>query len=134
MIHSKHMTASKFLPPSAAVVRDRLQRDQVMRLHPGTTCLLPSEQHRQAVQIARCFEHHYLAEVTYLDDCQMTVALVKPIHTRQPAYEIWVDSAGSVRVFHRDTPSAPGRVLSRLVFLTGTALAIFAAALLTSLI
>ncbi len=82
--------------------------------------LSPEAQHWQAVQVARSFKNHYLAEVHYCDDRQSTIAVIRPIHVRrnsnQGPQEICVDSAGNVNLSHLGArQSLARRVLSRML-------------------
>jgi hypothetical protein len=132
------MQASPRLDPvsrgghSASIVRERLRRDQTMR-HYATTAALadqteddffgspsptlvehdvlsPNEQMRQATQIAHSFRDHYLAEVEYYHDCQVTVVTIKPASARRsgPSQEIWVDAAGNTTVRQCAQPGTRG--------------------------
>jgi hypothetical protein len=102
-------------PNSASIVRHRLLHDRLMRRHSSAVIeLSPVEQRRHAVQVAHCFKGCYLADITYHEDCQMTVAVVRAVNTRQPAHEIWVDSTGNVNVYRRDNGSfrnIPGQMV-----------------------
>jgi len=82
-------------------------------------CLTPRAQHAQAVQIARSFRNHYLAEIRYCDERQATIAIIRPIHARrgnQTPQKICVDSAGNVNLYHLGAAqSLVGRILWRLL-------------------
>jgi hypothetical protein len=120
MLRSRHMGSAKIPPYSAATVRSRLLHDNTMRHSLGVAmCLSPAEQHRQAVRITHGFKHHYLAEITYLDDCQMTVAVIRSVNMRHPAHEIWVDATGNVSVHHQDTRPMRHRLSSRFFIIPG---------------
>jgi hypothetical protein len=120
MLRSRRMDSARTTPCTAATVRSRLLRDKTMRNHlDGAACLSPAEQLRQAVQITHGFKHHYLAEIAYLDACRMTVAVVRPVDTRRPAHEIWVDDIGNVSVRHQDLRSIQHRLVSRAVMIPG---------------
>ncbi len=119
MLRSRRIDSSHSPAHTAATVRNRLLRDTTMRHHErclNTACLSPVEQHRQALQIARSFKHHYLAQIIYHDDYQMTTALVKPADRRRPAHEIWVDATGNVSVHHQDIRSASQHLSRRVLF------------------
>jgi hypothetical protein len=114
MLRSRRIQFSQSPVPSAATVRNRLLHDRTMRHHepdPPTTCRTPAEQHRQILQVARSFKFHYLAQIDYHDDRQLTIALVKPADLRRAAHEIWVDAAGNVSVHHRNMPTTLVRPL-----------------------
>jgi hypothetical protein len=114
MLRSRCIQSSQSSVPSAAAVRNRLLHDRTMRHHEldlPLTYLTPAEQHRQVLQVARSFKHHYLAQIEYHDDCQLTIALVKPADLRRAAHEIWVDAAGNVSVHRGDMPTMPARPL-----------------------
>jgi hypothetical protein len=120
MLRSRRMGSAKMPPYSAATVRSRLLRDKTMRNNLDVAmCLSPAEQHRQAVKITHGFRHHYLAEITYLDDCQMTVAVIRSVNARHPAHEIWVDATGNVSVHHQDTRPIRHRLFSRVCIIPG---------------
>jgi hypothetical protein len=116
MLRSNRMGSAKTPTHTAVTVRSRLLRDTTMRNNLATAAWLsPAEQHWQAVQLTRGFRHHYLAEITYLDDCRMTVAIVKPVDTRRPAQEIWVDGIGNVSVHQQELHSIRHRLFSRVM-------------------
>jgi hypothetical protein len=107
---------------TAATVRHRLLCDRIMRHNRDTAVLprlSPAEQYRQAMQIARCFKHHYLAEITCSDDHLMTVAVVRPVVPRHPTYEIWIDIIGNVSVQHRHMYSKRLSRLHQVIFVFG---------------
>jgi hypothetical protein len=78
--------------------------------------LSPLDQKRQAIQIAQSFRSHYLAEITYHDDRQMTVAILKPTQIRRHALDvphlIHIDAAGNVSVSCSERPQDPARTLT----------------------
>jgi hypothetical protein len=78
--------------------------------------LSPLDQKRQAIQIAQSFRSHYLAEIAYHDDRQMTVAILRPIqirhHTLDVPHKICVDAAGNVGVFCSEPSQVPARTLA----------------------
>ena len=125
MLRSRRIQFSQSPVPSAATVRNRLLHDRTMRHHepdPPTTCLTPAEQHRQILQVARSFKFHYLAQIDYHDDRQLTIALVKPVDLRRAAHEIWVDAAGNISVQHRDGQPVFHRLLRPILVGLFTAL------------
>jgi hypothetical protein len=75
--------------------------------------LSPLDQKREAIQIARSFRSHYVAEITYHDDHQTTIARLRPIHVRHHGldvpHEIHVDASGNVNVSSCEPPEAPTR-------------------------
>jgi hypothetical protein len=106
-------------------VRNRLLLDTTMRYHERNlhvVHLSPTEQCHQVLQIASSFKHHYLAQIDYHDDCQLTIALVKPVDLRRTAHEIWVDAAGNVSVHHRDMQPAFYRLLRPILVVLLTTL------------
>jgi hypothetical protein len=118
MLRSRRIQSSQSPAPSAAMVRDRLLLDKTMRHHEQNLhviSLSPIEQHRQVLQIARSFKHHYLAQIDYHDDRQLTIALVKPANLRRAAHEIWVDAAGNVSVHRRDSQPVFSRLLRPII-------------------
>ncbi|HVO69532.1 MAG TPA: hypothetical protein VMT24_05775 [Aggregatilineaceae bacterium] len=78
--------------------------------------LTPLDQKRQAIQIAQSYGSHYLAEISYHDDRQMTVAILKPAQIRRHALDvphmIYVDSAGNVNVFSSAQSPVPARIFA----------------------
>lgn len=120
MLRPRRMDLAKTTPYTAATVRNRLLRDRAMRNHlDDAACFSPAEQHWQAVQLTHGFKHHYLAEITYLDDCRMTIAKVRPVDTRRPAHEIWIDAIGNVSVRYQDLHSLRHRLFSRAFLIPG---------------
>lgn len=81
--------------------------------------LSPRAQHAQAIQIARSFKEHYLAEIRYCDERKATIAIIRPIHVKRGTHtphEICVDSAGNVNLYHLGAAQSPaGRIVWRLV-------------------
>jgi hypothetical protein len=75
--------------------------------------LSPLDQTRQAIRIAQSFKSHYLAEITYHDDCQMTIAVLRPTqirhHSLDVPHEIRVDAAGNVSVSCYEPTQIPAR-------------------------
>jgi hypothetical protein len=125
MLRSRRIQFGQSPAPSAGMVRDRLLLDTTMRHHERTlhaVHLSPTEQCRQVLQIARSFKHHYLAQIDYHDDYQLTIALVKPVDLRRAAHEIWVDAAGNVSVRHRDMRPAVCRLLRPILVVLLTTL------------
>jgi len=148
MISSHRITAPR---SPAAAARERLLQDQAMRrnhadpqfspLDPAlfrlrdaipplrvsqlaTGRLSPSEQRKQALLVARSLKGQYLSGIMYLEDCQTTVAIVRPIHKQKGdvPHQISVDAAGNVSV-HRFIPEstrASDRVVRRLLLVGGT--------------
>ena len=98
--------------------------------------LSPLDQKRQAIQIAQSFKGHYLAEVTYHHDRQMTVAILRPIqirhHTLDVPHEIRVDAVGNVGVFCCEPFQTPVRppVIGRVLLTFSVLLLILGALLL----
>lgn len=121
MLRSRRMVSTpQAMPDPAATARSRLLCDNTIRHTLNRTAYLsPAEQRQQAVQIAHSFTHHYLAKLTYLDDCQTTIAMIRPIDTRQPACQIWVDAIGNVSVCPQHLPSTTAHPFSRALFIPG---------------
>lgn len=75
--------------------------------------LSPLDQKREAIQIARSFRSHYVAEITYHDDHRTTTALLRPIQVRHHSldvpHEISVDASGNVNVSCCEPSQAPAR-------------------------
>jgi hypothetical protein len=135
---------------SALTARDRLLHDRQMRCYhtmsgsqSGALAFSPSsiirpqalsprklslaEQQRQAIQIARTFDHHYLAAMRYGDEDGVVTAIIKPIQRRdarrEVAHEIGVDAAGNVNIARCDHASVRRGILFRVSMLAvGTAL------------
>lgn len=130
---------------SAWTARHRLLDDRQMRCHhalrgrltPSSDTIRPqasfprklslTEQQRQAIQIARTFDRHYLAALHYGDDDGVVTALLQPVRRRavqqEVAHEIRVDAAGNVMVARCGHVSARHGVMVRVsMFAIGTAL------------
>jgi len=162
MLSLRRMGIDKAQPNTATLARERLLRDREMRRNkpshalsplpappitaafpllaarPGRRFLTPPEQRQQVIQIARNFRSHYLANITYLDDIKMTVAVVRPTHARRKEcdgpHEICVDAAGNVSV-SRCNLARPSRwwpVLSRMLVVVSVVLTALGALSLVS--
>lgn len=75
--------------------------------------LSPLDQKREVIQIAQSFRGHYVAEITYHDDHQTTIALLRPIrirhHSLDVPHEISVDASGNVNVSSCEPAQTPAR-------------------------
>lgn len=93
--------------------------------------LTSSEQKRQAIQIAQTFRQHYLAVITYHEDCRVVVATVRPIHARNyrrdVAHDIHVDPAGNVNIVQCPPEHSPQRwlALGRLLMVASIVVTLF---------
>lgn len=143
---------------SAGTARERLLHDCQMRCSqetparcsPASTLSSPgifrqalspyqlssAEQQRQAIQIARTFNHHYLATIHHESEDRGVIAVVRPIpgrtHRREVAHEIYVDAVGNVNVAPCSADPALGRrgILVRTLMTAGVAVLILAGSLL----
>lgn len=126
---------------SAAVARHRLLQDRPHRAaRQGTSVpvprrtesiplLSPDDQRALVQAVAANFHTCYLAQITYLEECNLTVATLLPRAAQLDpagAQRISVDAAGNVSVSPWTPPSAPPRPASfvRRLF-TGVALTVF---------
>lgn len=116
---------------SAVLARQRLLADKTLRCYKAPDSrtmptLLPDDQRRQVLGVARSFNGHYLAGVRYVAEQQTTVAVVRPRHPFDVPYQISVDAAGNVDVRTMAAVlSAVPRI--RRVLLLGSAAAVFGA-------
>jgi hypothetical protein len=98
--------------------------------------LSPLDQTRQAIRIAQSFKSHYLAEITYHDDRQETIAVLRPTqirhHNLDVPQEIRVDAAGNVSVSCYETSQIPVRspAIGWALFAIGALLIVLGAFLL----
>lgn len=85
--------------------------------------LSPAQQRQQAILIARSFKGQYLSGITYLDDYETTIAIVRPIHRDKAnsPHQISVDPAGNISVTRLapSPPAAAQRVARRLLLAAG---------------
>jgi hypothetical protein len=111
--------------------------------HDSRQRLTASEQRTQVLVIARNFANHYLAEIKFLADRNITVALVQPSPCanprKNPPHRISVDAHGNaeVKLFRarRNTPPRHIAALNRLaVLLTSLFVVLALATLLFSLL
>jgi hypothetical protein len=98
----------------AAVARARLLNDRIMRRStPPAAVPVPTArrsqdrlsaaiQRQHALNIARSFEHHYLAGIRFDPDTHTTVAIIRPVRqksaSRERAHSIRIDAYGEVLV------------------------------------
>jgi len=126
--------------PSAWTARERLLHDRQMRCTRSGAALFSepiqpqaptprklslAEQQRQAIQIARTFDRHYLAAIHYADQDEVVTAIVRPVQRRdtrrEVAYEIGVDAAGNVNVTRGEPASVQHRAWVWMSMLTVSA-------------
>jgi hypothetical protein len=109
---------------SSKVARQRLLCDPTLRRNQTpvmreTDGLSPDEQLFQAAEIARGFPGHYLADVSYIAERQITVAIAKPIRPNKYQYptEIWIDPIGNTSIRRIETPNPADKTGRRLTLL-----------------
>ncbi|HEX3053073.1 MAG TPA: hypothetical protein VHP83_20610 [Aggregatilineaceae bacterium] len=130
---------------SAATLRERLLSDpQIRRNQPAYTsppaelvapitvtfasanvhpCLSAAEQQQRAIQVAKSYKSHFLAEYSYRDDQNVAVAVIRPRSASDSVQQICVDADGNVSILADDLPQR--LILSRVaVVLSGMVAAI----------
>ncbi len=127
---------------SATTLRERLLSDPQMRRNQAASQGSPAEwvtpitatfadhprlsateQKQRALQVAKSYKSHFLAEYRYRDDQNLAVAVIRPRSTSDSVQQICVDADGNVSILDENLPQR--LILSRVaVVLSGMLAAI----------
>jgi hypothetical protein len=144
---------------SAIIARERLLQDKTVRQpsirqadsgpppsfaaafwapQPNATdngLLSSSEQKQQALSVARSFRDHYLSEIAFFPEDNITVAVVRPSATQKDtSYAITVDATGNTSVEPMPGQGASPQRLRRVLLGTSVTVLIIALLILAVLV
>ena len=111
---------------SAITARERLLQDKIVRAI-DNRLLSSSEQNRQALGAARSFRNHYLSEIAFIPEDNITVAVVRPSAAQKDtSYAITVDATGNTNVEPIADHNASHQRMRRVMLGTSTIVLILA--------